>query len=256
MEHNENQAVITFDTLYTNNHIQILKVLLPYFDGNSRKKLAVLIKFMELRYTMEYFSRHMALECAGEQDSDSGKPDIVKIFEQIKNFCTPSERAMFDQLANMKKSMEMYEEMMNMMQLFSQLSPDGGMPFGGGGSDSSGSDDGGEANFDGNGNFNCGENADYDSSDSAGFSGSGNADCGSSSDNAGFSGSGNADFNRGGNTDFDSNRSASASAAYFDQFSQSSMPFGSANPMEMLKGMLSPEQQAMFEMFQSSFGNK
>lgn len=28
----ENEAVIAFDTLYTQNHIQILKILLPYFD--------------------------------------------------------------------------------------------------------------------------------------------------------------------------------------------------------------------------------
>ena len=28
--------------------------------------------------------------------------------------------------------------------------------------------------------------------------------------------------------------------------------FGGANPLDMLKGMLSPEQQAMFEMFQTS----
>lgn len=127
MEPTENEAVAAFDTLYTNNHIQILKVLLPYFDNKGRKHLAVLIKFMELRYTLEYFSRHAALDAAScEERRGSGKqPDIVKIFEQIKNFCTPSERAMFDQLANMKKSMEMYEEMMSMMQMFSQLMPEG-----------------------------------------------------------------------------------------------------------------------------------
>lgn len=169
MEPTENESVAAFDTLYTNNHIQILKVLLPYFDSKGRKHLAVLIKFMELRYTLEYFSRHAALDAAScEGRRESGKqPDIVKIFEQIKNFCTPSERAMFDQLANMKKSMEMYEEMMSMMQMFSQLMPEG---------EAASADR----------NFNPSENA---------------------------------------------------------------------NPMDMLKGMLSPEQQTMFEMFQSSFGN-
>ena len=32
MEQTDQQAVIAFDTLYTNNHIQILKILLPLFD--------------------------------------------------------------------------------------------------------------------------------------------------------------------------------------------------------------------------------
>lgn len=169
----ENKAVASFDTIYTNNHIRILKVLLPYFDPNSQKKLAIMIKFMELRYTMDYFSRH-APAFSNDPDSFSRQPDIVRIFEQIKNFCTPSERAMFEQLANMKKSMEMYEEMMGMMQLFNQ------------------------------------------------FSDSGAADPASEPSKA-----------------EDTNGA----------------PFGGGNPMDMLKGMLSPEQQAMFDMFQSSFGN-
>lgn len=194
MEPIENEAVIAFDTLYTNNHIQILKVLLPYFDVKGRKQLAVLIKFMELRYTMDYFNRHSALNAATQEEyRKSGQPDIVKIFEQIKNFCTPSERAMFDQLANMKKSMEMYEEMMSMMQMFSQLMPEG---------ESKANDD-----------IPCGARTEY-----ADFP---EHDCSDQNDSTG----------------------------------QSSNPFGNANPMDMLKGMLSPEQQAMFEMFQSSFGN-
>ena len=54
----ENEAVIAFDTLYTQNHIQILKILLPYFDPYGQSHLAVWIKYLELRYTLEYVSRH------------------------------------------------------------------------------------------------------------------------------------------------------------------------------------------------------
>ncbi len=193
MEHSENEAVIAFDTLYTQNHIQILKVLLPYFDSEKRKNMAVMIKFMELQYTMEYVNRHPAdLSSASMEHKDGQPPDIVEIFGQIKNFCTPTERAMFEQLANMKKSMEMYQEMMDMMQLFGQLSPDGGFsPFGTG---PFGSPDP--------------ETAGASFSDEAGAPGP--------------------DFQNFGG-------------------------FGNTNPLDMLKGMLSPEQQAMFEMFQSSF---
>ena len=52
----ENEAVIAFDTLYTQNHIQILKILLPYFDPYGQNHLAVWIKYLELRYTLEYVS--------------------------------------------------------------------------------------------------------------------------------------------------------------------------------------------------------
>lgn len=223
MEQSENQAVIAFDTLYTNNHIQILKVLLPYFDAQSRKKLAILIKFMELRYTMEYFSRHAALESAAQNASgeSAGQPDIVRIFEQIKNFCTPSERAMFDQLTNMKKSMEMYEEMMGMMQLFSQLTPEGTMPFSSAG---------------------AGTPSDFDSEKA-----NPEAD---RFENAGTA------FDADHNAKESQNQEGQNFASHPNgQSTQQASPFGSANPMDMLKGMLSPEQQAMFEMFRSSFGN-
>lgn len=216
MEQTENRAVVTFDTLYTNNHIQILKVLLPYFDVKSRKKLAVLIKFMELRYTMEYFSQHAALESAeeGAPGGQEHQPDIVQIFEQIKNFCTPSERAMFDQLANMKKSMEMYEEMMNMMQLFSQLNPEGQTPF-----------------------------SDFQMPSGSAQEGS-YREAACQNDHTAFP-----QQDRVPDADDDSGTGSDA------PLGQSSAPFGSANPMDLLKGMLSPEQQAMFEMFRSSFGD-
>lgn len=181
MEQTENQAIVTFDTLYTNNHIQILKVLLPYFDIQSRKRLAILIKFMELRYTMDYFARYAVLHTLDTRDKTGGQPDIVAIFEQIKNFCTPSERAMFDQLANMKKSMEMYEEMMGMMQLFSQMTQEDPP---------------------------SGQTVPNDEADHMASS---------------------------------------------EKATDSTGP--QANPLDMLKGLLSPEQQAMFEMFQTTLGS-
>ena len=50
--------VIAFDTLFCTNHIQMLKVMLPYMDNQTQKSMAVYIKFLELNYTMEYFRRH------------------------------------------------------------------------------------------------------------------------------------------------------------------------------------------------------
>lgn len=125
MENPENQSVIAFDTLYTTNHIQILKILLPFVEAAAQKKLIVMIKFLELQYTLHYISYFpppgpMAA-CGRSKNAPGAGLDIVQIFEQIKNFCTPGERAMFEQLSNMKKSMEMYEEMTEMMRMFSEL---------------------------------------------------------------------------------------------------------------------------------------
>lgn len=124
MEYTENKSILSFDMLYTSNHIQILKILLPCFECQMQKKLAVMIKYLELQYTIEYFRKHpqSPASTTGLQGGD-----IVEIFDQIRSFCTPSERVVFDQLTTLKQNMERYDEMMNMMQMFSGL---GGMDSG------------------------------------------------------------------------------------------------------------------------------
>ena len=79
----ENEAVIAFDTLYTQNHIQILKILLPYFDPYGQSHLAVWIKYLELRYTLEYVSRHPSPPYKN-QTSGTSSPDFAVLFEQIQ----------------------------------------------------------------------------------------------------------------------------------------------------------------------------
>lgn len=58
MDEKEKDAVLLFDTLYTTNHIQMLKILLSYFPEYSRNQLALFIKFQEFQYTLEYTRKH------------------------------------------------------------------------------------------------------------------------------------------------------------------------------------------------------
>ena len=106
----ENKAVIAFDTLYTQNHIQILKILLPYFDPYGQSHLAVWIKYLELRYTLEYVSRHPSPPYKN-QTSGTSSPDFAVLFEQIKNFVLPGKKQLFGELLNLQKNLELFEEM-------------------------------------------------------------------------------------------------------------------------------------------------
>ncbi len=63
-----------FDALFTTNHIQMYKILLPYLEASLQKQLAVYIKYMEFQYTLTYFS-------FGE-DNDSA-PDIMQMFQMF-----------------------------------------------------------------------------------------------------------------------------------------------------------------------------
>ena len=50
------EAIIAFDTLYTTNHMQMLKLLSPYLDMENQHRLAIYIKWQELQYTLNFMS--------------------------------------------------------------------------------------------------------------------------------------------------------------------------------------------------------
>ena len=58
MDDNRIDKPAAFDTLFTNNRIQILKTLAYYIDPHLLKGLAVYIKFLELQYTLALFRKH------------------------------------------------------------------------------------------------------------------------------------------------------------------------------------------------------
>ncbi len=41
MDTTDQNKVAAFDTLFSNNHIQMLKVILPYMDNQTQKSMAV-----------------------------------------------------------------------------------------------------------------------------------------------------------------------------------------------------------------------
>ena len=120
MEETGNDAVLLFDTLYTTNHIQMLKVLLPYIESEQRNKIALLIKFQELQYTLRYTKSHTISLLASEEEKND-KPDLVKMLSAILPYCTEAEQKMFKQLLNLKSNMDRYQEMAQMMKLLEPI---------------------------------------------------------------------------------------------------------------------------------------
>ena len=92
MEKNDKDYLQTFDALYTTNQIQIMKILLPYCSPDSRRGLAVMIKFMEFDYTLRLTRSHP------ESFRDEAIPfSLSDICDKIKNYCPPQVRSMLEQ---------------------------------------------------------------------------------------------------------------------------------------------------------------
>ena len=95
MDSNEHNKVIAFDTLFCTNHIQMLKVILPYMDSQTQKSMAVYIKFLELNYTIEYFKKHPYL-VSGCMEREAS-PDFQKMCSELLPYCTENEKKQIEQ---------------------------------------------------------------------------------------------------------------------------------------------------------------
>ncbi len=112
MEKQEQDSIQAFDTLYTTNQIQILKILLPYCAPDTQRSLAVMIRFLELQYTLSFVRSH--------PEAFRSPPSLSfgELCEKIRGYCPPALRSMLDQFQSMQNAMQMYEEMKQMMELF------------------------------------------------------------------------------------------------------------------------------------------
>ncbi len=133
MEKLQPSGVALFDTHFTNNHICMMKILLPLLPPALQKNIAVYIKYQELQYTMQHFHRlmHTPSFLSGELTA-TRKNDFSTIFEEILPYCTPQEKQTFTQMRNMYQSFQNIKEMMEMIETMKELFPEAFDGSGGG----------------------------------------------------------------------------------------------------------------------------
>lgn len=128
MTENGQEKIVSFDTLFTTNQIQILKILLTYVEPSQQKLMAVYIKFLELQYTISFFRKYPSSFTKFTQEENF---NAAKLCDEIMPFCSPSEREMLNNMKNMYQNFESMQEMMQMVQMMKDLFPEGENPPGG-----------------------------------------------------------------------------------------------------------------------------
>ena len=121
MEENEMGNIAAFDSLFTTNRIQMMKVLLPYLKPEQQGALAVCIKVMELNYTLSFFKDNPHTQPFRLPQ----KSDTSKLWDEILPFCGPEERSKVENMRNMMQSMKQMQEMMDTMQMMQEMFPEG-----------------------------------------------------------------------------------------------------------------------------------
>ncbi|MCD8104445.1 MAG: hypothetical protein LUF35_05460 [Lachnospiraceae bacterium] len=86
------------DQIANQNHLQLVKALLPHLPTHSQKTFSILIKLMEIQNIMKYYT---------EQPEDSG--DLLDILADLKEYCEGEEQEMIDQALQMISMIELYQ---------------------------------------------------------------------------------------------------------------------------------------------------
>lgn len=127
MEEKNADKILAFDTLFTTNTIQMLKVLITYLPPSTQKNFAVYIKLMELQYTLSFFQNHPDASLCGLPHENAS--DTAKLFDELLPFCNSSQKEKFLQMKNMMQTLENMQDMMQMMQMMKDLFPEGTNPM-------------------------------------------------------------------------------------------------------------------------------
>jgi len=121
MEENKTDEIFMFDTLYTTNQIQILKILFPFLPSQAKSKIAVFIKWKELEYAIAYEKSNLS-SC----DCKTPKPDFDLLQKKLLPYCSNSEKNMLQQIFNMMSNMEKYKDILNILPLMESINSEGG----------------------------------------------------------------------------------------------------------------------------------
>lgn len=126
MEDIKQDSITAFDTCFTNNHIRMIKILLPFLDSSMQRNLAVYIKFQELQYVFRSFrSAHSG---HGQPNLFQNNPrdfDFNTVCDELLPYCNTRERQQFIQIKNLMQTMRNLQDMMNMMETMKELFPEG-----------------------------------------------------------------------------------------------------------------------------------
>lgn len=127
----ESDAIAAFDSLFTTNRIQMLKVLLPRLSPEAQGNFAVYIKFLELQYTVTFLQRHPSIPLLGAGKQLSGNlfqgdnADTIDLLDELLPFSGLEERPKIEGMRNMLQNMGKMQEMMEMMQMLQEMFPEG-----------------------------------------------------------------------------------------------------------------------------------
>jgi len=114
--------IAAFDTLSTNNHIQMCKILLPSLPKDKQYLFAVLIKFWELSYVIKCGQK---LLCSPDCNSP-GSPDYQSVCKELLPYCDQKEAASLQTMLQLLGMMDTIKTIAPLLDLMKQMQSESG----------------------------------------------------------------------------------------------------------------------------------
>lgn len=131
MEEQGSKTIAAFDSLFTTNRIQMLKILLPRLLPRQQGGFAIYIKLLELQYAFSFLRLHPDMQLFGDvrqPSSDFYQEDsegTISLLDELIPFSGPQEQARIQNMKNMLANFKKMQEMMSMIQMMQELFPEG-----------------------------------------------------------------------------------------------------------------------------------
>lgn len=135
MEDKGTGLITAFDSLFTTNKIQMLKVLFARLPSTQQGGFAIYIKFLELQYTLRFLRFQPVPRFADNKplsaDFFTGdSADTIALLDELLPFSGPAERTRIENIKNILQNIAKMKEMMEMLEMLKEMFPEG---FGGDG---------------------------------------------------------------------------------------------------------------------------
>ena len=124
------QTIRAFDSTFTSNRIQMMKILFSHLAPDKQGAFAVYIKLMELQYVFSLLRNPRGIHFPGKtrlsSDFFSGENEgTIELLDELLPFSGPAERKRIEDMKNMMQSMKQMRDMMDMIQMMQEMFPEG-----------------------------------------------------------------------------------------------------------------------------------
>ena len=99
----ENETLSLYDNRLQNKEINILKTILPYLGSTAQKNISMMISFLQMQKTMEYFENPENTMQIHAMEKKNSTSDILKVY------CNENEKRQIDQILNALQMLSTYE---------------------------------------------------------------------------------------------------------------------------------------------------